>query len=60
MQLGQLNFLLMGKVTSEFILFLMDNVILKFILIQVFSNAFQQTLSFLEIIVKKMSLLLLL
>lgn len=60
MHLGQLNFLIMGKETSELILFLMDNVILKFILMQVFSSAFQQTLSFPEIIVKKISLLLLL
>lgn len=60
MQLRQLNLLLMGKETSEVILFLMDSVKLRFILVQVFSNAFQQTLSFLEILVTKISLLLLL
>lgn len=60
MQLRQLNLLLMGKETSEVILFLMDSVKLRFILVQVFSNAFQQTLPFLEILVTKMSLLLLL
>lgn len=60
MQLRQLNLLLMGKETSEVILFLMDSVKLRFTLVQVFSNAFQQTLPFLEILVTKMSLLLLL